>query len=221
MSALRATFVSSTFSGLRNARSTSMARSNRVVSVIDLLPLDIFSKPDLRNMKQVPLDSALEAGHPSPRTADIAAGSCSVNVPAHCRARSDDGIVVAFPRGWGTSECRHATRMKRAAALDASAEVAYAEGGMMARRTLTNRVETLENAVEGLREERTDAASVDPRTGMLEEQFAQFRGDVRTEFSAIHEKFGKVHEEFGKVHRRVWKGARRVREGPRGNSAGR
>ena len=73
----------------------------------------------------------------------------------------------------------------------------------MERRTLTSRVETLEKAVDDLRQERSVIDAVDTRTQMidartqaLEVQFAQFLGEVRMEFSAVHEEFGKVRDEI-------------------------
>ena len=73
----------------------------------------------------------------------------------------------------------------------------------MDRRTPTSRVETFEKAVDDLRQERSVIDAVDTRTQMidartqaLEVQFAQFPGEVRMEFSAVHEEFGKVRDEI-------------------------
>ena len=87
----------------------------------------------------------------------------------------------------------------------------------MEKRSIADRVETLEMIVEELRKlpaqiEALDArvASLDARLGSLNEQFLHFRTETRGEFSAVREEmragFAKVDEDFVRMREEMRQG---------------
>jgi len=83
----------------------------------------------------------------------------------------------------------------------------------MERRTLSSRVETLERAVDELRNERAVIDAINTRTQALEVQFAHFRGEVRMQFSAMHERFAKMDDRFARIDERFDKVDEAIRQG--------
>jgi hypothetical protein len=138
-----------------------------------------------------------------------------------CAHANDDGIVL---HGCVQNvRERHVRRMPAFATHGADVGVAFRKDSTMNRRSLTDRVEILENTVDDLRKWVGQVDAITARLDGFDVQFVQLRGEMRAECSGVREEIRQGDEEtrrslgeemstsFGKLKEQIEQGDEETR----------